>query len=99
MAKSELEFPKNTEPFAFMQTARRRVVEYVHAQNPDLLFADFTVENVNIIWFTTNDVEWRVLLGTTLNDGLYYRLGSDGKETKLDVYKMFDSQTFSNKDV
>lgn len=98
MAKGDVRFTKNSEPFAFMQTARRHVVEYVHRTYPTLLFSEFTTENVSIIWFTTNDTEWRVLLGTTLDDGLYYRLSNNGKETKLDVYKMFDSQTYPNED-
>lgn len=90
-------FEVNREPFEFMKTAREKVASYIFKMDlsPDRpIYAD----DVSIIWFTTNDAEWRVLLGTTLGDGLYYRITHNGEETRLDVFKMFDSQTISNKD-
>ena len=93
----ELDFTINKEPFEFMRTARELVVDYVLLSQ----FEDkpkLTEEDVNIIWFTTGDASWRVLLGTNLNNGVYYRVSYDGTETRLDAYKMFDSKTYSDKE-
>lgn len=97
MVRPDITFTKNREPFAFMRTARQLVVDYVREKN-SLGAESFDESNVSIIWFTTNDGEWRVLLGTTMADGLYYRISHNGAETHLDVFKMCDSQTIQNKD-
>jgi hypothetical protein len=97
MAKNDITFTKNREPFVFMQTARESVVEYI-SRNGRLNGEPFGTENVNIIWFTTEDDKWRILLGTSRPDGLYYRVMHDGKETTLAVFKMFDSVVLSSEE-
>jgi hypothetical protein len=98
MGRKPITFTVNKEPFAFMRTARELVVDYVHRKFHLLGNPNFTVENVNIIWFTANDHDWRVLLGTTLQDGLYYRITHFGIETRLEVFEMVDQEIILNEE-
>lgn len=97
MAKNDIVFTKNKEPFAFMHTARLAVVDYVHRTVPNAVDT-FGVDDITIIWFTTNDDEWRVLLGTNRLDGLYYRIAHKAGVTKLSIFKQFDEITLETKE-
>lgn len=88
----EVSFTKNKEPFEFMRQARYSVVAYIF-RNDLAEGSAFTEEDVAIIWFSNDENQgWRVLLGTGLGDGRYYRVSHKDGETRLDVFKMFDSQ-------
>lgn len=91
MPHTKISFTKNREPFAFMRTARQAVLKYMVVQGY-VERATFPEDNISILWFSTDGDRWSVVLGTNLNDGLFYRIGYDGVESKLSVFKMWDSQ-------
>lgn len=80
-------FTKSKEPFEFMHQARQIVADYVSKRRG----TPYGEENLSIIWFTTQGEEWRVLIGPTPPDGLYYRVAKNSVETRLDVFETSDS--------
>lgn len=49
--------------------------------------------NVYVVWFSKTLQNWKALVGSTLNDGLYYEVTYNGekKETYLDTYMKIDN--------
>lgn len=80
------------EPIDYQARARKMVVQYVDKMymasasgTNDLP----TAYNVYVVWFTKTLKNWKCLLSTTIDDGMYYELTHDGDkgETYLDAYK------------
>jgi hypothetical protein len=53
----------------------------------------FGITDVYVVWFTKTLQNWKALVSTTLPDGMYYEITSNGdkKEAYLDAYKKFDN--------
>ena len=55
----------------------------------------FTLDDVYVVWFCKTLQNWKVLVSTTLPDGLYYEITYNGNtgETYVDVYKKWENYT------
>jgi len=49
--------------------------------------------SVYVVWFAKTLQNWKVLISTSLPDGMYYEVtfNGDKNETYLDAYKKFDN--------
>jgi hypothetical protein len=89
---------------SFLPKARQLVFERVKKRLDDTGsdFA-FAKDNVTAYWFSTDPRGggWTVLLTTTLPDSIYYRVihNAIAKETSVDVYHKFDTQTFRDEEI
>lgn len=76
------------------EKARHLVFEYI---KPRLEKTDthvtFAEDEVYVVWFSKTLQNWKVLISTTLPDGMYYEVTHNGdrKETYIDAYKKFDN--------
>lgn len=54
---------------------------------------------VYVVWFCKTLRNWKALLGTTMDDGMYYEVTYNGAngETYVDVYKKTENITYYNK--
>lgn len=50
-------------------------------------------DDVYVVWFSKTLQNWKVLISTTVHDGMYYEVTYDGdkKTTYLDAYKKFNN--------
>lgn len=82
--------PKTAEEY--LDKARRIVLNHYNAPFVDavdpLANLPLTLEEVYIVWFSKVLKNWKALVSTDVNDGLYYEVTYNGekKETYLDVY-------------
>lgn len=53
----------------------------------------FQLADVYVVWFSKTLQNWKVLISTTLPDGMYYEVTHNGDkhETYIDAYKKFDN--------
>jgi hypothetical protein len=53
-----------------------------------------------VVWFAKELRNWKALVGTTLEDGMYYEITHDGTNlvTYLDAYKKVDNVVIPNKE-
>jgi len=77
----------------FQTKARRLVLEYI---NPRLEKTDCTtikLDHIYVVWFAKTLQNWKVLISTTLPDGMYYEVtyNGDKMESYIDAYKKFDN--------
>ena len=86
----------------YQEKARRLVFEYI---KPRLEKTDkhvtFSVDEVYVVWFCKTLQNWKVLISTTLPDGMYYEVtyNGDQHETYIDAYKKFDNVLIKDPDV
>ena len=77
------------EASAIINKAKYLVVDYFneHTEKTD----DFKLypDQVYIVWFSKTLQNWKALLSTRVNDGMYYELtyNGDRRETYIDAYK------------
>lgn len=71
-----------------MDKAKQIVINYVNLHK-NILYKPITKDDVYIVWFCKTLQNFKVLLSTTLPDGMYYEVTFDGDKNKyyLDVYK------------
>ena len=71
-----------------MDKAKQIVVNYVNLYR-DISYKPITKDDVYIVWFCKTLQNFKVLLSTTLPDGMYYEVTFDGDKNKyyLDAYK------------
>lgn len=77
------------EPVDYIAKAKKIVVEFVddnfspHIEKP--------AYEVYTVWFCKTLQNWKILLSTTIEDGMYYEVtyNGDKKYTYLDAYKKF----------
>lgn len=77
------------------EKARQIVFNYVknHIDKTDNI--KFTLDDVYVVWFCKTLQNWKVLISTTLPDGIYYEITYNGNtsETYVDVYKKWENYT------
>jgi len=77
----------------FTTVCKEKVVDYAtkHIDKTDSTFIDES--NVYVVWQCKTLQNSKVLLSTTLPDGMYYEAtyNGDKKELYLDAYKKFDN--------
>lgn len=78
------------------QRARLLVFEYLQ-KNVELP-GNFTPNDVYVVWFARVLANWKALVSTNLNDGMYYEVTYDGEfhRAYLDGYKKSFNQMISN---
>lgn len=78
----------------YQKIAKEIVLNYAneHIDKTDNL--QITLDDVYVVWFCKTLQNWKVLLSTTLPDGMYYEVtyNGDKKEVYLDAYKKFETQ-------
>lgn len=84
------------EPINHQEAAKSLVHLYFKARKPDSLtdpkFALY------VVWFTKILDNWKALVCTTLNDGLYFEVTYNGfkQETYVDVYSKIENHVISD---
>ena len=77
------------------EKAKQIVFNYVknHIDKTDNI--KFTLDDVYVVWFCKTLQNWKVLVSTTLPDGIYYEITYNGNtsETYVDVYKKWENYT------
>lgn len=71
-----------------MDKTKQIIVNYVNLHR-NILHKPITKDDVYIVWFCKTLQNFKVLLSTTLPDGMYYEVTFDGDKNKyyLDTYK------------
>lgn len=76
----------------FMTWARKAVYSYVRERRKTGN-AEFSMDDVYIVWFCKTLKNWKALVSTTLSDGMYYEVtyNGDKDETYLDAYRKWEN--------
>ena len=78
----------------YQKIARKIVLNYANKHIDKTDNVQITLDDVYIVWFCKTLQNWKALLSTTLPDGMYYEVTSNGdkKEAYLDAYKKFENR-------
>jgi hypothetical protein len=73
--------------------ARCIVRDYFNAQPEKADGFTLGIDQVYIVWFAKTLQNWKALVSTNINDGMYYEVthNGDNGDTYLDAYKKFDN--------
>jgi len=81
-----------------VDSARKLVFSYAkeHLDKTDAKHATFSEDEVYVLWYCYILGGWKVLVSTTLPDGMYYEVtfNRQNNEIYLDAYKKFDNQCY-----
>lgn len=74
--------------------ARQLVVDYFNKHVDVTDGKRITLDDVFVVWFSKTLQNWKVLVSTTVSDGMYYEITHNGDkgETYLDAYKKWDNR-------
>ena len=77
------------------EKAKQIVFNYVKNHIDKTNNIKFTLDDVYVVWFCKTLQNWKVLISTTLPDGIYYEITYNGNtnETYIDVYKKWENYT------
>lgn len=92
----------SVDPDAFLKKAKYIVQEYINKGPVNEDFPELISENqIYIVWFSKTLQNWKALVSTVNNDGLYYELTYNGnkKETYVDVYAKLHNVAISDDDL
>ena len=72
--------------------AKQIVVNYANLHR-DISYKSITKDDVYVVWFCKTLQNFKVLLSTTIPDGMYYEVtfNGDKNEYYLDVYKKWEN--------
>lgn len=75
------------------EKAKQIVFNYVKSHIDKTDSINFTLDDVYVVWFCKTLQNWKVLVSTTLSDGIYYEITYNGNtgETYVDVYKKWEN--------
>lgn len=76
------------------EKAKQLVYDYVKSRLEKTdTHVTFGEDEVYVVWFSKTLQNWKVLISTSLPDGMYYEVTHNGdkKETYIDVYKKFEN--------
>jgi len=86
-------------PETYQSVAIRLVYKYIRARLEKTdTHVTFLMSDVYVVWFCKTLQNWKVLISTTLPDGMYYEVTHDGdnKRTFVDAYKKFDNVEYKD---
>lgn len=77
-----------------MDKAKQIVVDYYNGRVDKTDSAELTIDDVFVVWFCKTLGNWKVLVSTTVSDGMYYEVTHNGErnETYLDAYKKWENK-------
>jgi len=77
------------------EIAKQIVINYFNEHVEKTDNKKINAEDVYIVWFCKTLQNWKVLVSTTVSDGMYYEVTHNGDkdETYVDVYKKWDNLT------
>lgn len=75
------------------EKAKKIVVDYYNGRVDKTDNTELTMDDVFIVWFCKTLGNWKVLISTTISDGMYYEITHNGErnETYLDAYKKWEN--------
>lgn len=78
---------------AMQKRAKELVVNYFNDHVDKTDKKTITEDDVFIVWFCKTLQNWKVLVSTTISDGMYYEVTHNGdkNETYLDAYKKWEN--------
>lgn len=80
------------------EKAKQIVVDYFNARVDKTDKQKISVDDVYVVWFCKTLQNWKVLLSTTVPDGMYYELtyNGDKHETYVDAYRKWENITVAD---
>ena len=80
----------------FQVFCKEKVAEYFNGRVDKTDNNKITVDDVFVVWYCKTLQNAKVLLSTTVSDGMYYELtyNGDKKELYLDAYKKWENKKF-----
>lgn len=80
------------------EKAKQIVVDYFNARVDKTDKQKISVDDVYVVWFCKTLQNWKVLLSTTVPDGMYYELtyNGDKHETYVDAYRKWENVTVAD---
>ena len=81
----------------YMKKAKEIVLDYAQKHIDPTDNVTIGIDNVFVVWFCKTLHHAKVLVSTTLRDGMYYEVTFNGVkgEIYLDAYKKFENVRFS----
>lgn len=77
-----------------MNLCKKVVVDYFNSRVDKTDNMQLTEDNVYIVWFSKTLQNFKVLVSTTVSDGMYYEItyNGDKNELYLDAYKKWENK-------
>ena len=78
---------------AMLKRAKELVVNYFNERVEVTDNKKITEDDVFVVWFCKTLQNWKVLVSTTISDGMYYEITHNGDkgETYIDAYKKWEN--------
>lgn len=78
---------------AMLNRAKQLVVDYFNERVEKTDQKAITEDDVFVVWFCKTLQNWKALVSTTINDGMYYEITHNGDkgETYIDAYKKWEN--------
>lgn len=77
------------------ERAKQIILNYFNSRVDVTDNVHITLEDIYVVWFCKVLQNWKVLVSTTIPDGMYYEVtyNGDTNETYVDVYKKWENYT------